>query len=176
MADINVFASMPDAAGSRASPRADGAAEPELFEFIELLFFAYRDFVSDPDEILARYGFGRAHHRVVHFVDRNPGMTVAELLDILRITKQSLARVLRELIDSGHVEQRPGATDRRQRLLYTTPEGRSLAAALAAPQSRRIRAALDALGPGAEAQVRAYLTGLINEADRAEAQRLSRKT
>ena len=77
-------------------------------DLIELLFFAYRDFISDPDAILAKSNFGRAHHRVLHFVDRNPGLTVADLLDILKITKQSLARVLKELVDSGFIEQRTG--------------------------------------------------------------------
>ncbi|OJU85992.1 MAG: MarR family transcriptional regulator, partial [Shinella sp. 65-6] len=78
------------------------------FEIIEGLFFAYRDFISDPDAILEKSGFGRAHHRVVHFVNREPGMTVADLLDTLKITKQSLARVLKQLIDSGYIQQVAG--------------------------------------------------------------------
>jgi DNA-binding transcriptional ArsR family regulator len=82
--------------------------EQETVALIELLFFAYRDFVSDPDEILGQFHFGRAHHRVLHFVGRDPGMTVQQLLDILRITKQSLGRVLKELIDKGYVYQREG--------------------------------------------------------------------
>ena len=88
-----------------------------MVALIELLFFAYRDFVSDPDEVLQDIGFGRAHHRVVHFIGRAPGMTVAQLLDILRITKQSLGRVLRDLVEKGYVYQKEGETDRRQRLL-----------------------------------------------------------
>ena len=108
------------------------------FEIIELLFFAYRDFISDPDAILAKSGFGRAHHRVVHFVNRDPGMTVADLLDTLKITKQSLARVLKQLIDSGYITQIEGSDDRRQRRLYPTRAGRALALELARPQSRRI--------------------------------------
>ena len=110
---------------------------------IELLFFAYRDFTSDPDQILSELGFGRAHHRILHFVNRTPGLTVAELLDVLKITKQSLARVLKQLIDTGHVVQVRGPRDRRQRELYPTSKGRELALALARPQSRRIRAALE---------------------------------
>ena len=98
-------------------------AEEPAYDLIELLFFAYRDFVGDPDRILADYGFGRAHHRVLHFVDRRPGLTIAELLDILKITKQSLNRVLKELIGKGFVESRTGTSDRRQRLLFTTPDG-----------------------------------------------------
>src|SRR4051794_21578948 len=101
------------------------------YELIELLFFAYRDFVGDPDRILERYGFGRAHHRVLHFVNRNPGLTIAALLEILKITKQSLNRVLKELLDQGYVEQRAGQTDRRQRLLFPTARGRELALEMA---------------------------------------------
>ncbi|AGS22807.1 MULTISPECIES: MarR family winged helix-turn-helix transcriptional regulator [Rhizobium] len=130
------------------------------FEIIELFFFAYRDFVSDPDAILEKSGFGRAHHRVVHFVNRNPGMTVADLLDTLKITKQSLARVLKQLIDSGYIRQVAGPEDRRQRKLYPTKSGRELALALAEPQSRRIERAFE----GASAQVRegvkAFLGGM----------------
>ena len=98
----------------------ESLAERPAYDLIELFFFAYRDFVSDPDRILAEYGFGRAHHRVLHFVDRQPGLTIAELLDILRITKQSLNRVLKELIEKGFIESRTGTADRRQRLLFTT--------------------------------------------------------
>ncbi|MGH6682938.1 MAG: MarR family winged helix-turn-helix transcriptional regulator, partial [Pseudolabrys sp.] len=104
------------------SPAATTAQEP-TWDIIELLFFAYRDFVGDPDEVLSKLGFGRAHHRVLHFVNRNPGMTVADLLDILNITKQSLGRVLKQLVDHGHVVQKEGARDRRQRLLFVTPKG-----------------------------------------------------
>lgn len=127
------------------------------FESIELLFFAYRDFISDPDAILAKLGFGRAHHRVVHFVNRRPGMTVADLLVILQITKQSLARVLRELIDSGYIRQMAGPADRRQRRLYPTLAGRELALALAEPQSRRLRAAMDKLTPEMAEAVKIFL-------------------
>ena len=89
--------------GERIS--ADGGRE---IPYIELLFFAYRDFISDPDAALLAYGFGRAHHRVIHFVNRHPGIRVADLLDILKITKQSLGRVLKQLLDTGFIEQRPG--------------------------------------------------------------------
>jgi DNA-binding MarR family transcriptional regulator len=132
-------------------------------EVIELLFFAYRDFTSDPDQILDEIGFGRAHHRVVHFVDRQPGLTVADLLETLRITKQSLARVLKQLVDSGHIHQVMGAQDRRQRKLYTTEKGRRLALALAKPQSRRIARAFRALPPGSRETVVAFLRGMLDE-------------
>ena len=110
-------------AGTCTQAARRSAAEP-YFDLIELLFFAYRDFVGDPDEVLEKLGFGRAHHRVLHFVNRNPGMKVAELLDVLKITKQSLGRVLKQLIDEGYVVQKAGANDRRQRLLYATRRGR----------------------------------------------------
>lgn len=132
------------------------------FSMIELFFFAYRDFLSDPDLILLGYGFGRAHHRALHFINRRPGLTVAELLDLLRITKQSLARVLKQLIGQGYIHQITGTKDRRQRHLYPTPNGRSLALQLAEPQSRRIRAALKALPEADRASVEAFLHGLLD--------------
>lgn len=120
----------------------DILSEQDTVALIELLFFAYRDFVSDPDAILDEYGFGRAHHRVLHFVGRDPGMTVQQLLDILRITKQSLGRVLKELIDKGFVFQKEGESDRRQRLLYLTEKGEELRHRLMTPQMNRIRRAV----------------------------------
>jgi DNA-binding MarR family transcriptional regulator len=136
-----------------------GLSEQHTVALIELLFFAYRDFVSDPDEILGQFGFGRAHHRVVHFVGRDPGMTVQQLLDILRITKQSLGRVLKELIDKGYVFQKEGEQDRRQRLLYLTEKGEELRQRLMQPQINRIRRAVAQSG-GASAQ--AYRKVLYN--------------
>ena len=100
--------------------------DDDLRQGIELLFFAYRDFTAKADEMLLQYGFGRAHHRVIYFVGRNPGMTVSELLDILKITKQSLSRVLGQLVRQGFIVQRPGSTDRRQRLLSLTDRGAEL--------------------------------------------------
>lgn len=129
---------------------------------IELFFFAYRDFTSDPDQILAGYSFGRAHHRVLHFVNRKPGLTVAELLDVLQITKQSLARVLKQLVDAGHVVQLQGPRDRRQRELYPTPKGRQLALELARPQSRRIDTALHTAGAENRAIVERFLEAMVN--------------
>src|SRR3977135_242404 len=105
-----------------AGDRAARGNEP-IWDVIELLFFAYRDFIGATDDVLAKFGFGRAHHRVLHFVNRNPGMKVAELLDILKITKQSLGRVLKQLIDEGYVAQKAGAKHRRQRLVFVTPKG-----------------------------------------------------
>lgn len=117
-------------------------AHGDAVALVELLFFAYRDFVADPDGILEKLEFGRAHHRVLHFVGRDPGMNVAQLLDILRITKQSLARVLKELIEKGYVYQKAGEEDRRQRLLYLTGKGEALWQELVAPQTRRFQRAV----------------------------------
>jgi DNA-binding MarR family transcriptional regulator len=134
---------------------------------IELLFFAYRDFVGDVDAILARYDFGRAHHRVLHFVNRNPGMTVAKLLTVLKITKQSLGRVLRDLVDQGFIEARAGTRDRRQRLLQVTERGARLAHELAALQATRIGAALGEAGPDCGETVAAFLFAMVEPDDRA---------
>src|SRR5580693_4057282 len=112
--------------------------EEEVRQGIELLFFAYRDFSAEPDAILARYGFGRAHHRVIHFVGRHPQMTVGELLAILRITKQSLSRVLGQLVRQNFILEQPGSYDRRQRLLELTPKGCDLERQLSEPQRARI--------------------------------------
>lgn len=141
-------------------------------ELIELLFFAYRDFVGDADELLAEFGFGRAHHRVVHFVNRHPGMRVADLLAVLKITKQSLGRVLRELIDSGYIQQRAGDTDRRERLLYVAPKGEELARQLVTLQTRRFARALNECGAGARDGARKFLASMIDPESRAEVERL----
>ncbi len=140
--------------------------EGELRQGIELLFFAYRDFTSDPDAILAEIGFGRAHHRVVHFVGRNPGISVAELLRILRITKQSLSRVLGQLVAQGYVAQEKGTRDRRRRLLTLTEKGRELERRLSAPQRARVARAYREAGAEAVAGFRRVLVGLINEDER----------
>ena len=160
MADIN-FPAIDAPPAAPAGGRAVRAHD-SVWDIIELLFFAYRDFVSDPDDALAKFNFGRAHHRVLHFVNRNPGMKVAELLDILKITKQSLGRVLKQLIDQGYVLQKEGAHDRRQRLLFVTPKGEALALKLAALQSARITRALSELGPNAHEAACRFLTAMIN--------------
>lgn len=153
---------------SATSPEAAHADVP--YELIELFFFAYRDFVADPDRILADYGFGRAHHRVLHFVQRRPGLTIAELLDILQITKQSLNRVLKELVETGFVESRTGTQDKRQRHLHATSAGGELAVRLAQLQARRINGALAQVGPEAGAIVARYLAGLIDPSERKKVQ------
>ncbi len=134
-------------------------------EGIELLFFAYRDFTAEPDAILEQYGFGRAHHRVVHFVGRHPQMTVGELLEILRITKQSLNRVLGQLVRQGFIIQHRGAADRRQRLLELTESGRELERCLSEPQRARVAAAYRKAGAQAVDGFRKVLLGIIAEAE-----------
>jgi len=166
MADIKSMRPTP----SPSEPKNRVLTEDELTEAVELLFFGYRDFVSDPDVILSKYDFGRAHHRVVHFVGRHPGITVAELLNILRITKQSLARVLRQLIERGFVEQKTGEKDRRQRHLYLTQAGKDLWHRLLAPQHERMRKALS--DGGNEASWREVMLALLNEENRAEVENL----
>jgi DNA-binding MarR family transcriptional regulator len=156
---------------SHSGERPGRDSEP-VWDIIELLFFAYRDFVGDPDEVLAKFGFGRAHHRVLHFVNRNPGMKVAELLDILKITKQSLGRVLKQLVDQGYVLQKEGANDRRQRLLYVTAKGETLAMRLAGLQAARIAHALAELGPNAHDVACRFLAAMINADNRDEVLRL----
>ncbi len=137
------------------------AADP-MFDMIELFFFAYRDFVGDADRLLARFGFGRAHHRVLHFVMRQPGLTIADLLDILKITKQSLNRVMKELVDQGFVESRPGVTDRRQRLLFPTGTGRRLALDLAGVQSRRFERVFASMDDDAKSRATEFLLAVID--------------
>ena len=146
--------------------RDSEGGDPGLTEIIELIFFAYRDFIADPDSILAEIGFGRAHHRVLHFVDRHPGLRVADLLDILKITKQSLAPVLKQLVDEGFIVQEAGRSDRRERLLYPTDAGRALSLRLEAPQQKRILAALAEAGPEGPEAVRAFLETMVNASDR----------
>jgi DNA-binding MarR family transcriptional regulator len=165
MADI-IFS---EAAGIPAGEGAEPGPQPEpIWDLIELLFFAYRDFVSDPDHVLEKFSFGRAHHRVLHFVNRNPGMKVADLLETLSITKQSLGRVLRELIEQGYVLQKEGPDDRRHRLLYVTPKGEQLAMRLAGLQTERISRALAGLGPNAHQSARDFLAAMIDPESRDE--------
>jgi DNA-binding MarR family transcriptional regulator len=166
MADIN-FSSPQTAPDSRApdarpSPARDGALR---WDIIELLFFAYRDFVGDADHELEAFGFGRAHHRVMHFVYRYPGLKVADLLDVLRITKQSLGRVLKQLLDEGYIVQKTGNNDRRQRLLYATAKGEALVAKLATLQTTRIDRALEEIGPAGAETVRRFLRAMIDRDD-----------
>jgi DNA-binding MarR family transcriptional regulator len=164
MTDIN-FSSPSNTADSKAGDGRPATVPAGLrWDIIELLFFAYRDFVGDADAVLAKFGFGRAHHRVLHFVNRNPGMKVAELLGILKITKQSLGRVLKQLIDEGYVEQKEGATDRRQRLLFVTARGEALALRLAGLQSARIGRAL--AGSGDRDTARRFLVAMLDPGQR----------
>jgi DNA-binding MarR family transcriptional regulator len=140
--------------------------EEELRQAIEMLFFAYRDFTGEPDAMLADLGLGRAHHRVIYFVGRNPGITVSELLKILRITKQSLSRVLGHLVDEAYIVQRPGERDRRQRLLTLTVKGVELERRLTANQRERIAQAFRAAGADAVQGFNLVLHGIIDPEDR----------
>lgn len=146
--------------------------EAELFRHMELLFFAYRDFTSDPDKLLEEIGFGRAHHRVLHFVTRHPGMCVADLLHILTITKQSLGRVLKQLVDEGFVRQQRNTRDRRERLLYPTEAGCVLSRRLAAPQLDRLATALAAAGSSGQNATESFLFTMITETERAQVEKV----
>jgi DNA-binding MarR family transcriptional regulator len=141
------------------------AAEP-MFDLIELFFFAYRDFVADADRLLEGYGLGRAHHRVLHFVNRRPGLTIAELLDILKITKQSLGRVLKDLLVQDYIAAVPGTSDRRQRRLHPTERGICLAVEVAQLQSARFARVLAQMPDGARASVAEFLLAMVDAQDR----------
>jgi DNA-binding MarR family transcriptional regulator len=155
---------MPDV---KSSASQASLPEEEVRQGIELLFFAYRDFTAEPDAILTRYGFGRAHHRVIHFVGRHPHITVSELLGILRITKQSLSRVLSHLVRQEFVLQRPGLHDRRQRLLELTVKGQELENSLSEPQRMRVANAYQQAGPQAVKGFRKVLLEILaSEEDR----------
>jgi DNA-binding MarR family transcriptional regulator len=166
MADINFSGTYP-APDSRAPEGRSGAVRSgDLhWDIIELLFFAYRDFVGDADHELEVFGFGRAHHRVLHFVHRYPGLKVADLLDVLRITKQSLGRVLKQLLDEGYIVQKTGNNDRRQRLLFATAKGEALVGKLAGLQTNRITRALREIRPEGAETVRQFLRAMIDQDD-----------
>jgi DNA-binding MarR family transcriptional regulator len=134
-------------------------SDAELRDAMELLFFSYRDFIGEPDAILSEFDFGRAHHRVIHFIGRNPDITVSDLLGILKITKQSLSRVLSQLIKEDFVQQQQGAKDRRQRLLSLTEKGYTLEDKLSADQRQRIASAFKSAGPDA---VKGFYQVLLN--------------
>ncbi|MEO1702497.1 MAG: MarR family transcriptional regulator [Pseudomonadota bacterium] len=138
----------------------------------ELLFFAYRDFTADADNLLSEIGLGRAHHRAMHFIDRQPDLSVAELLELLGITKQSLARVLRNLVEAGYVTQNRNQDDRRRQELRLSKSGAALISRLRAPQYRRIERALDGQVGDAHVIMR-FLEGMLNETSLTQRKRLS---
>ena len=141
--------------------------EEELRQAIELLYYAYRDFTAEPDAMLARYSFGRAHHRVIYFVGRHPQMSVSDLLAILRITKQSLSRVLSQLVRQGFIRQSPGNRDRRRRLLELTDKGVELERQLSENQRQRIARAYRDAGAQAVDGFRKVMFGVMSsEEDR----------
>ena len=150
----------------QATPFEPYMADEEVRQALELLFFAYRDFTGEPDAILAADGFGRAHHRVIYFVMRNPSITVNRLLGILQITKQSLSRVLGQLVREGYINQETDSGDRRRRTLTLTAKGEALEAKLTDCQGARIRRAYELAGEQAVQGFKTVLAGIINEEDR----------
>ena len=166
MADINFSNASPNPDSRPPEGRSAASGASDLrWDIIELLFFAYRDFVGDADHELEAFGFGRAHHRVLHFVHRYPGLKVADLLDVLRITKQSLGRVLKQLLDEGYIVQKAGNNDRRQRLLFATPKGEALVAKLAGLQTDRLNRALRGIEPAGLETIRQFLRAMIDRDD-----------
>ena len=136
--------------------------DEQLRKGIEAMFFAYRGFTADPDRILSEKGYGRAHHRAIHFINRSPGTTVNNLLSILGVTKQSLNRVLRSLIEDGLVESRVGARDKRERNLFLTEVGSALERELSTAQRDRMRGAFRAAGPEAVSGFRTVLEAMMD--------------
>lgn len=136
--------------------------DDQLLQGIELMFFAYKGFTSDPDQILKNYTYGRAHHRALHFINRNPGITVNALLDILGVTKQSLNRVLRQLIEDKTVDSKVGLRDRRERNLQLTEAGQELERSLSEAQRKRMRAAYKAAGPDSVQGFRTVLQNIMD--------------
>jgi len=146
--------------------------DEQLRQGIEMMFFAYRGFTAYPDRILSEHNYGRAHHRAIHFIGRKPGLTVSELLDILGVTKQSLNRVLRELVNNGLVDSRIGKQDRRQRNLHLTPEGKTLEKELSNAQRQKMRKAYSAAGPEAVQGFRTVLNAMFEPDAAAQINRL----
>ena len=168
---------MPDGTDSRGGVGAAGRnllflREEELRLAQDLLFFGYRDFTAGPDAILSEMGMGRAHHRVLHFLGRRPGLTVGELLGILGITKQSLSRVLTPLVAQGYVAQNAGRADRRQRHLSLTPEGEALERRLFERQRETVTRAYREAGPVAVEGFRHVMRGLMGPETRRAMERL----
>lgn len=165
MTDINFNAPRTGQTPAEGAAPGPASSADQRWDIIELLFFAYRDFVGDADHVLEEFGFGRAHHRVVHFVTRYPGLKVADLLDVLRITKQSLGRVLKQLLDEGYIVQKAGDADRRQRLLFATAKGEALVTKLAGLQTARINRALEGVSPAGAEGTRQFLLAMIDHDD-----------
>lgn len=174
MADINseALGRMRPLTGDSAEKASLPAPDPRFITVVELLFFAYRDFTREADAVLAEFGLGRAHHRVLHFVNRNPGLRVADLLEVLKITKQSLARVLKQLVDEGWIAQQTGIDDRRERRLRATDKGAALARRLDQLQAERVAGALETCGTANETIVRQFLFSMISKEERGQVEQL----
>lgn len=153
---------MTDRIGSAGGPTLLFLTDEQLRQGIEAMYFAYKGFTADPDRILAKHGYGRAHHRALHFIHRSPGTTVNNLLSILGVTKQSLNRVLRTLVDDGLVEARVGKRDKRERNLYLSSKGETLEQELSEVQRERMRAAYREAGPDAVRGFRTVLESMMD--------------
>ena len=161
--DINIRICLTTMDGSIQTRDKTARSDDDLRLGMELLFYAYRDFIGPPDDILREHKFGRAHHRVIHFVGRNPGITVRDLLSILRITKQSLSRVLSDLLREGIVQQDQGTEDRRQRLLSLSDKGQAFETQVSQSQRDRMATSFASAGPEAVEGFRKVLLGMISD-------------
>jgi len=157
---------MAEGGGTQSGESLLFLTDEQLRKGIEAMFFAYRGFTADPDRILEKYSYGRAHHRAIHFIHRSPGTTVNNLMSILGVTKQSLNRVLRTLIEDGLVESRVGPRDKRERHLYLTETGAALEQELSDAQRARMRAAYRSAGPEAVAGFRQVLEAMMDPEQR----------
>lgn len=164
---MNANSSPANASGSQITPASPlFLREDEIRRGIEMLYFGYSALTRSIDDGLAAQGLGRAHHRALYFISRQPDLTVKELLRLLAITKQSLGRVLNDLIERGYIETRQGASDRRQKLLRLSAAGKELEAELFRALREKMAAAYAQAGQGSVTGFWRVLEGLIPLADR----------
>jgi DNA-binding MarR family transcriptional regulator len=140
--------------------------EDEIRRGVELLYFGYTNMTRAADVVLARHGLGRAHHRALYFISRQPDLSVSALLRLLAITKQSLGRVLQDLAERDLLAVRPGDQDRRQKLLRLTPAGAALEAEAFAALREQLSAAYALAGQASVTGFWRVLEGLIPVEDR----------
>ncbi len=139
--------------------------EAEIRRGVELLYFGYSHLTRSADLILDQHGLGRAHHRALYFIARQPDLTVSDLLALLAITKQSLGRVVTDLLANGLIETKQGTTDRRQKLLRLTTKGESLEFELFEALREKLSLAYGQAGQAAVTGFWQVLEGLIPESE-----------
>ena len=137
--------------------------DDHIKDFIELIFYVYRETYNDPKKILKKYNFGTAHHRAIHLIERHEGISVSGLLNRLKITKQSLNRVLKELIKNKTIFMKIGKVDSRQRLIYLNKNGKKLSDEIFVEQKKRIYNALKTSDSDSVSKFKDILIKIINE-------------